>query len=37
MIEVDARDRESSKQALIKITEYALEQLTAGSVAAPAY
>ena len=36
MIEVDARDRESSKQALIRITEYALEQLTQ-SVAAPAY
>ena len=36
MIDVDARDRESSKQALIRITEYSLEQLTA-TVAAPAY
>ncbi len=27
MIEVDARDRDSAKQALIKITEYSLEQL----------
>jgi uncharacterized protein len=36
MIEVDARDRESCKTALIKITEYSLEQLTT-SVAAPAY
>ena len=36
MIEVDARDRDSCKQALIRITEYSLEQLTA-SVAAPAY
>jgi signal recognition particle receptor subunit beta len=33
MIELDARDRESCKQALIRITEYSLEQLTA-SVAA---
>ncbi len=36
MIEIDARDRESCKQALIRITEYSLEQLTA-QVAAPAY
>ena len=36
MIEVDARDRESCKRALIRITEYSLEQLTA-TVAAPAY
>ena len=36
MIEIDARDRESCKRALIRITEYSLEQLTA-SVAAPAY
>jgi signal recognition particle receptor subunit beta len=36
MIELDARDRESCKQALIKITEYSLEQLTT-PVAAPAY
>ena len=28
MIEVDARDRESCKQALIRITEYSLEQLS---------
>ena len=35
MIEVDARDRESCKRALIRITEYSLEQLTA--MAAPAY
>jgi uncharacterized protein len=28
MIEIDARDRESCKQALIRITEYSLEQLT---------
>jgi signal recognition particle receptor subunit beta len=33
IISVDARDRESCKQALIRITEYSLEQLTA-SVAA---
>jgi signal recognition particle receptor subunit beta len=36
MIEIDARDRESCKRALIRITEYSLEQLTQ-SVAAPAY
>src|SRR3954451_15170386 len=36
MIEVDARDRDSCKQALIKITEYSLEQLST-AVAAPAY
>ncbi len=36
MIEVDARDRDSCKRALIKITEYSLEQLTT-AVAAPAY
>jgi hypothetical protein len=35
MIEVDARDRESCKRALIRITEFSLEQLTA--LAAPAY
>ena len=29
MVEIDARDRESCKQALIKITEYSLEQLMA--------
>jgi uncharacterized protein len=28
MISVDARDRESAKQALIRITEYALQRLT---------
>jgi signal recognition particle receptor subunit beta len=28
MIDVDARDRESCKQALIRITEYSLEQLS---------
>jgi len=28
IISVDARDRESSKQALIRVTEYALERLT---------
>jgi len=28
MIEVDARDRESAKQALIRVTEYALRRLT---------
>jgi len=36
MIDVDARERESCKAALIRITEYSLEQLTA-NVAAPAY
>jgi uncharacterized protein len=35
MIELDARDRDSSKQALIRITEYSLEQLMSPS-AAPA-
>jgi hypothetical protein len=33
MIEIDARHRESCKQALIKITEYSLEQLTASAAA----
>ena len=33
MIEIDARDRESCKQALIRITEYSLEQLTESVVA----
>ena len=33
MIEIDARDRESCKQALIKITEYSLEQLTTAAAA----
>jgi signal recognition particle receptor subunit beta len=28
MIRVDARDRESAKHALVRVTEYALEQLT---------
>jgi len=28
IIEVDARDRESAKQALIRVTEYALRRLT---------
>ena len=28
IISVDARDRESAKQALVRVTEYALEQLT---------
>jgi signal recognition particle receptor subunit beta len=28
VIEVDARDRESAKQALVRITEFALTQLT---------
>lgn len=28
IIEVDARDRESAKQALVRVTEYALQQLT---------
>jgi signal recognition particle receptor subunit beta len=28
IISVDARDRESAKQALIRVTEYALERLT---------
>jgi uncharacterized protein len=36
MIELDARDRESCKQALIRITEYSLEQLTL-SLAAPVH
>lgn len=36
MMQIDARDRESCKQALIRVTEYALEQLNR-SVAAPAY
>jgi signal recognition particle receptor subunit beta len=30
LIGVDARDRASCKQALVRVTEYALEQLTAG-------
>ena len=34
MIEVDARDRESCKRALIRITEYSLEQLSASMAAA---
>jgi signal recognition particle receptor subunit beta len=34
IIEVDARDRESAKQALIHVTEYALRQLTE-SLSAP--
>ncbi len=28
IISVDARDRESAKQALVRVTEYALQQLT---------
>ena len=28
IIRIDARDRESAKQALVRVTEYALEQLT---------
>jgi signal recognition particle receptor subunit beta len=36
MIELDARNRDSCKQALIQITEYSLEQLTA-SLASPVY
>jgi signal recognition particle receptor subunit beta len=32
MIEIDARVRESCKQALIRITEYSLEQLTESAV-----
>jgi signal recognition particle receptor subunit beta len=36
MIELDARDRDSCKQALIRITEYSLDQLTA-SLAAPVH
>ena len=36
MIEVDARDRESAKQALIRVTEYALRRLTQ-SVSAKGY
>jgi uncharacterized protein len=35
MISIDARDRESSKRALVRVTEYALERLTE-SVAVPA-
>ena len=31
IISVDARDRESAKQALIRVTEYALQQLTESS------
>jgi uncharacterized protein len=38
MIEIDARDRESAKQALIRITEYSLQSLMADAPApAPAY
>jgi signal recognition particle receptor subunit beta len=37
MIEIDARDRESSKQGLIRITEYALEQLTRAAVPTPVH
>ena len=33
MIEIDARQRESCKRALIRITEYSLEQLTASAAA----
>jgi len=36
MINIDARDRESCKQALIRITEYSLEQLSS-QVASAAY
>jgi signal recognition particle receptor subunit beta len=28
MMEVDARDRASAKQALVRVTEYSLERLT---------
>ena len=34
MIEVDARDRESAKQALIRITEYSLTQLDSSAAVA---
>jgi len=34
MIDIDARDRESCKHALIRITEYSLEQLSASMAAA---
>jgi len=34
VIEIDARDRESAKQALIRVTEYALRRLTQ-SLSAP--
>lgn len=34
MIEVDARDRESAKQALIRITEYSLTQLDSSTAVA---
>lgn len=36
MIEIDARDRESAKQALIRITEYSLQSLMAAPTPAPA-
>jgi signal recognition particle receptor subunit beta len=32
MIEIDARNRESAKQALITITEYALERIAAAAL-----
>ena len=28
IIDIDARDRESAKQALVRVTEYSLERLT---------
>jgi hypothetical protein len=31
---VDARDRESAKSALVRVTEFALEQLTRAAVSA---
>lgn len=34
IIDVDARDRESAKQALVRVTEYSLERLTASYAAA---
>ena len=37
MIEVDARERESSTRALIRITEYSLEQLDASMAAVSTY
>ncbi len=32
MIEIDARNRESAKRALIAVTEYSLERLAAEAV-----
>lgn len=35
VLSIDARDRESAKSALVRVTEYALDQIVAGREAAP--